>query len=328
MQIDKVAKVMVDLFLGLMLMVILFPFIVVISLLFEGIDRKLHARLQNRIGPPIIQPFYDFFKLFGKERVIPESASASIFTVAPVLAVICAILGAVIPFVSTLFRINFVGDLILVVYLLSMPSLMIMIGGSASGNPFGTIGYSRGITVLMSYEVPFVLSIGLISFKTGFSITSYNIIMAQESAGMPLAFSYFSMAFAAAAFLFCIPSAAGTLPFDLADAKTEIIHGSLIEYSGPYLALLKMSKSVVSFAMAFLSSTLFFHILFPSDSLVFGTLINLIVSLLIALLIMFITITLPRTIFARLKSGQVLKFYWSIPLVLVIIAVAFIIIGL
>lgn len=319
---------MLDTPLGIILLLTLCPLIILISLLFEGIDRKLYARLQKRIGPPIIQPFYDFFKLFGKEHIIPENASASIFTIAPILAVICAVIGAFIPFVSTLFRINFAGDLILVIYLLTMPSLMIMIGGASSGNPFATIGFSRTITMLMSYEVPFVLSIGLIAFKTGFSVTSYNIITAQEIAGMPLAFSHVSMAFAAAAFLFCIPIAVGVLPFDSAEAKTEIASGSLIEYSGPYLALMKLSKSVLAFAMSFLAATLFFNIYTLSSSHLLGPLSDLAANLPIALIIMLTTITLPRTLLARAKPRQILKFYWSIPLLLIILATVFNIMGL
>ena len=175
---------MLDTPIEIVVILALCPIIIVISLLFEGMDRKLHARLQNRIGPPIIQPFYDFFKLFGKERIIPENASSSIFTIAPILAFVGAVVGALIPFAATLLRVNFAGDLILVIYLLTMPSLMIMIGGAASGNPFARIGFSRAITMLLAYEVPFVLSIGLIAFKTGFSVTSYDIIVAQEMAGI------------------------------------------------------------------------------------------------------------------------------------------------
>lgn len=304
-----------------------FPFIILLSLFFEGIDRKLHARLQNRIGPPVIQPFYDFVKLFGKERIIPENASASIFTMAPVFAVICAILGALIPFISTVFRLNLVGDLILVIYLLAMPSLMIMIGGSASGNPFATLGFSRAITILMSYEVPFVLSIGLIFFKTELSVTTLSIIIAQESAGLPLAVSYISMTLAAAAFLLCIPIAAGVIPFDLSEAKTEIAHGSLVEYSGPYLALIKISKSVLAFALSFLAATLFFNLPTLINHQIIGPLVDLGITLLIAFMIMFATITLPRTIFARAKPRQTLKFYWTIPLMIVIIAAILNIVG-
>lgn len=318
---------MLDTLLQIAFIFALFPIIILLSLLFEGVDRKLHARLQNRIGPPIIQPFYDFFKLFGKERIVPENASASIFTIAPIFAVICAVLGALIPVIATLFRLDLVGDLILVIYLLAMPSLMMMIGGSASGNPFATIGFSRAITMLMSYEVPFILSIGLIFFKTELSVTTLSIIVAQETVGMPLVFSYVSMALAAATFLMCIPIAAGTLPFDLSEAKTEISHGSLVEYSGPYLALMKMSKSILAFALCFLAATLFFNLPAISSDPILGPLSDFALNLMVTSILMFVTVTLPRTMFARAKPKQTLKFYWTVPLITVIIATIFNIVG-
>jgi len=145
---------------------------------------------------------------------------------------------------------------------------------------------------------------------------------------MPLAFSYISMALAAAAFLLCIPIAVGVLPFDLYEAKTEIASGSLIEYSGPYLALMKVAKTVLAFAMSFLAATLFFNIYTLSSYHFLGPVSNLAANLLVALLIMFLTITLPRTIFARVKPRQALKFYWSIPILLVILATVFNILGM
>jgi len=173
-----------------------------------------------------------------------------------------------------------------------------------------------------------VLSIGLIAFKTGFSVTSYNIILAQEAAGIPLAFSHISMALAAAAFLFCIPIAVGVLPFDLSEAKTEIASGSLIEYSGPYLALMKMSKSILAFAMSFLAATLFFNVFTLSSGSSLGPISDVGANLIVALIIMFLTITLPRTVLARAKPTQTLKFYWTVPLLLVILATVFNVMGL
>ncbi|WGM88737.1 MAG: NADH-quinone oxidoreductase subunit H [Candidatus Bathyarchaeota archaeon] len=319
----------VDLAITVILIVVSFPLIVAISLIFAGIDRKLHARMQNRIGPPLLQPFYDLIKLFGKERIIPNNAISSIFTIAPIIAVVCSVLGAMIPFLSILLRVNFMGDLILVLYLLAMPSLMIMFGGSSSGNPFGTLGFSRAVVMLMSYEVPMIISIGFVSFKTGFSVTSYDILVAQETAGMPLAFSNLSIAFAAATFIFCIPAAVGVVPFDISEAKTEIVHGTLIEYGGPYLALMKLAKSVLAFSLTFLSTMLFLY--FPAYFNGFpdyNTWFNLFVSLLIALLVMFFTVTLPRTLFARLKIGQAFKLYWAIPIILLTLSAVSLIMGL
>lgn len=306
-----------------------FPIVVFLSLLFEGIDRKLHARMQNRIGPPIIQPFYDLAKLFGKERIIPETATSSIFTTVPIIAVVCAVLGGVIPLITVLLRTSLVGDLILVLYLLAMPSLMIMLGGSSSGNPFGAIGFSRSVAMFMAYEVPLVVSVALITFKTGFSITCYDILLAQKSLGVPLAFAYPSMVFAAASFLLCITSAVGVVPFDIPEAKTEVVHGPLIEYTGPYLALMKLAKTTLAFTLSFLAATLFFYM--PVYFSSFGTYepwLSLGASFFVAFVIMLCTVTFPRTIFARLKIGQAFKFCWSIPMILVALSIMFMILGM
>lgn len=305
------------------------PIVVLLSLLFEGLDRKLHAKLQNRIGPPLIQPFYDIIKLFGKERIIPENAASPIFTTVPVIAAVCAVLGATIPLLSTLFRVNFFGDLILVLYLLAMPSLMIMLGGAASGNPFGILGFSRAVIMLISYEVLLIMAIGFVSLKTGFSLTCLSILIAQENAFTPLAFSHLSIALAAAVFLFCIPAAVGIVPFDLSEAKTEIAHGVLIEYSGAYLALMKVAKSTIVFTLTFLSATLFFYLpAYFKGFLVNTPLLNFGASLLVSLLVMFCTVTLPRTIFARAKIKQAVKFYWAIVTTLVVLATVSLVIGI
>ncbi|KPV62297.1 MAG: F(420)H(2) dehydrogenase subunit H [Candidatus Bathyarchaeota archaeon BA1] len=306
-----------------------FPMIFFFSLLFEGIDRKLHARMQKRIGPPIIQPFYDFVKLFNKERIVPMTAASGIFTTITFIAAVCSILGAAIPLITVVIQTSIIGDLILILYLLAMPSLMMMVGGSSSGNPYGAIGFSRMMTMVIAYEVPLLTSIILISLKSGFSLTCYTIILAQVEMKSCFAFTYPSMAFAAATFLLCIPAGAGVVPFDIPEAKTEVIHGPFIEYGGPYLALMKLAKSALTFALIFLASTLFFFVPAllgsPISSEVWA---SLGVCLLVALIVMICTVTVPRTIFARLKIGQAFKFYWLIPLVLAILSVAFFLVGM
>lgn len=287
----------------------MFPAVFFISLLFSGIDRKLHARMQKRIGPPVIQPLYDFVKLMNKERIIPITASPGVFTSVTIFAAVCAILGAAVPMVNILTRISFIGDLILVFYLLAMSSILIMIGGSSSGNPFGAIGFSRKMTILIGYEVPLIISTVILSLKSGFSLAYYDIIQAQTRMGSCFAFASLSTAVAMISFMSCIPAGAGVVPFDISEAKTEVAHGPLIEYGGPYLALLKLAKDATSFALTFLGLTLFlfFPALFENTVLMDDWFI-LALCLGGTLIIMFFTVTLPRTIFARLKLGQAVKF--------------------
>jgi len=230
----------------IMILLLAFPVVFFLSLLFEGIDRKVHARMQKRIGPPIIQPFYDFIKLFNKERIVPVTASSGIFTAIPIIAAATSILGAAIPLASLIYKTDVGGDLILVLYLLAMSSVMVMVGGSSSGNPYGAIGFSRKMTMLIAYEVPMLISIMSVSLNCN-SLAYCDVVSAQIMAKLLLAFTRPSMAVAAATFLLCIPAAADAVPLDISEAKTEIIHGSLVEYGGPYLALIKLAKAASNF---------------------------------------------------------------------------------
>lgn len=306
-------------------LLLVFPIVFLLSILFDGIDRKVHARMQNRIGPPIVQPFYDFIKLFNKERIVPITASSEIFTLVPVIAAAASVLGASIPLSNLLTKTNVGGDLILTLYLLAMSSVMIMIGGSSSGNPYGAVGFSRKMTMLIAYEMPMLMSILSISLNL-FSLSYYDIVLTQIQIKSPLAFASPSMIAAAATFLLCIPAATDVVPFDISEAKTEIIHGSLVEYGGAYLAFVKLAKASSNFALTFLAASLFFYIPALFEGLwQWG---HLLLCLITAFVFMLVTITIPRTIFARVKIGQAFKFYLFIPLALAVLSLTLSILGL
>jgi len=306
-----------------------FPLVLVVSLLFEGIDRKIHARMQKRIGPPIIQPFYDLIKLFNKERIIPVTASTRVFEIMPMIAAAASILGASILLSNTLSGLGMIGDLILVMYLLAMSSIALMVGGLASGNPYAAIGFSRKMSMMIAYEIPMFIAIISVAFGPPAVLTIDRVIKFQISTRLPLAVSSLSMASAAATLLLCIPAAASVVPFDIPEAKTEIIYGFLIEYGGPYLALAKIAKAVSNFTLTLLVSVVFLYIpsLLGEEALI-NLGISLSICLAVSLLIMFATITVPRTIFARLKIGQAFKFYWMLPLALSILSIILSVIGL
>ena len=310
-------------------LILVFPMVFFLSLFFEGVDRKIHSRLQQRVGPPILQPFYDFFKLIHKEIIIPETASRRFFTLMPIAATAVSFLIASIPIMSLIEGVPIAGDLILIMYLFAMVSVFIMIGGTASGNPFGGISFSRKMVMMLGYEVPLILAIISIAFAPSNSLTFLDVIATQKTQRSVLAFMSLGKAFAAATFLICIPAAAEVTPFDIAEAKSEIVHGYLIEYSGVYLALIKLAKASLKFALCFLAATLFFFTpaLFE-EQLLFGNISAFLLSLLGALIVMVCTITIPRTLSARLKIGQALKFYWGIPLFFAVAALILSILGL
>ncbi len=293
------------------------PLLILVSLLAEGLDRKIYARMQGRIGPPILQPLYDLIKLAGKERIIPVTAKRNIFIIAPYIAFLFSISALVIPAVTLISNLNFTGDLILIAYMMVTVTLMYIIGGAVSGNPYSSIGMSRAIVMMLAYEIPLLACFIMVAVKSGLTLGLYNIIMVQIESRQPLAFIYPSIALTAAVFLLCTPAAAEVQPFDIPVAKTEIIHGPLTEYTGLYLALFKLAKSNQTLLLNILSVILFFYPVFtPLNS----NLLNLIIVLTIALIIRFFTVTIPRAVFARLRVTEALKLYWITASILILSA--------
>ena len=305
----------------------LFKFIVYPGFLFSGAmgllvswaDRKITARLQWRKGPPWYQNFVDIMKLFYKETLIPEGASKWIFFAMPLISMAGATL------VSTILLVTngspdsgFIGDLIVVVYLLIIPSMALMLGGFASGNPLASLGSSREMKLVLAYELPFLLALFAVILKTGYAIRLGQII-AWQGAHLPViasasgAISFFVM-------LFSIHAKLGFVPFDMAEAETEIISGPCIEYSGRALAMFKIAKAILFFALPVLLITLYFGgIKFTID----GIFWNILEYILILLLVIVIKNTNPRV-----RIDQAVRFFWRIPTVLAVLAVVLAYLGL
>ena len=146
-----------------------FVFLFSFSLFTEYLDRKIYARIQRRVGPPFLQPFADLVKLAAKEDVVPEKAEHFMFTAAPLVG-LAAIFAAFLylPIVTTSGLHSFNGDLIVVLYLLTIPTLALFLGGWYSGNVFGQKGGMRVASLLFSYEIPFFLSLLTPALITGF----------------------------------------------------------------------------------------------------------------------------------------------------------------
>ncbi|HSL87163.1 MAG TPA: complex I subunit 1 family protein [Bacteroidales bacterium] len=235
----------------------LFYFFIFPGLLFAAVtgaflswfDRKITARVQFRKGPPLLQPFYDFFKLLlVKETILPRYGSPVIFLLAPVFAVFGATMAGVF-ILLPLFNITtgFRGDVLVIFYLLTIPSLSYIIGSLASGNPLASVGASREIKLILSYELTFLLVIAGVIMKSGQQFDLYSIIHAQQS-GSPFIGSI-SGVFLFIAGLFCLQAKLGLVPFDMAEAETEITEGMFIDYSGPAFALIKLTKYIMLFIL-------------------------------------------------------------------------------
>jgi len=228
----------------------------VMGFVVSWIDRKVTARVQYRVGPPFLQPVIDLIKLLGKETTIPRGCSKITFLLSPVIGLSSVVL------VSTLLWMNnlmpdktFIGDLIVVIYLLTIPSLSMMMGGFASRNPLASLGASREMKLILSYELPFILAVLVPVIQSGFSIRLGEILSFQAQHGAVI--GSWSGILAFIVIMMCVQAKLGLVPFDLAEAETELAGGILIEYSGPVLALFKLMKNMLLFVLPFFVMMIF-----------------------------------------------------------------------
>ena len=115
--------------------ILIFPgflFCFLVGMLLCGIDRKLVARMQKRVGPPILQPMYDFFKLCGKETIVPAAASKTTFMAAPLIGLAALVVIQLFIPVFGFTAFSGVADIIVILYLLLIPAMSSMLGGAAS----------------------------------------------------------------------------------------------------------------------------------------------------------------------------------------------------
>src|SRR5512146_2011720 len=152
--------------LTIVLAVLLFPgglFAVLVGLALKGVDRRFAARLQRRVGPPLLQPLYDLIKLARKRTMVPDIASERVFLGAPLIGVVAMLLAVALVPIPGIYSPNpMLGDLLVLVYLLAVPAVVLMLAGSASGSPFGAIGFSREMALMLAYEGPIVLVVAAV----------------------------------------------------------------------------------------------------------------------------------------------------------------------
>lgn len=289
-----------------------------IGLLFTWIHRKLGAKMQWRIGPPFYQPWADVIKLLSKETIVPATAHRTTFLLAPPLAVSSAILAFLImPFIVPS-PFSFVGDVIVVLYLMAMPAIAAMIGGSASGNPYAAIGVQREMTLIFSYELPLIMAALVPILKTG-SLLFDDIIAYQLSHG-PFIFSVSGfLAFVVS--IMVMQAKLALPPFDIPEAKTEIIAGPYTEYSGASLALFKLAHAVMLFVIPCFIANMFLGGLVIgslSDPAMFVTDVILII---IKLLVLVIIAALIRFFNPRIRPDQAFGMFWKSVTIIAVIAV-------
>lgn len=299
---------------------------IVIGLWYKGLDRKLAARMQSRVGPPLRQPFIDIKKLLLKETVVPDQAVGWLFNIAPVFGLGGTVtlllylpLGDLAPVLSGF------GDLILVLYLLTVPALAMVLGGFASSSPYAIVGAQREMVMMISYELPLATTVVTIAWKLNnlaartaeiaqpiqaFSfqaISNYPLWGYLDPIGL-LGFSILLLVM-----LIVTPIELSKIPFDIPEAETEIAEGLMTEYSGRNLALFYLTDAIKTVALATLIIAIFFpyslgSILGLTGAL--GSFVTVLFFMIKLFVVILFSVTIIRVAAARFKVDQVVYTFW------------------
>jgi NADH-quinone oxidoreductase subunit H len=278
-----------------------FLFLCVFGWAVEFYDRKLYARLQNRIGPPWFQPFADFVKLISKEEIIPTEANPTMFKLMPVLA-LTAVLTAYlhVPIWGTKPLVSFEGSAIVVVYLLTLPTLAFFLAGWHSTSLFSAIGAVRTLTQLFAYEVPLLLVV----LAPALPAHTWSLgKMAAFYDERPLLALPNIVGFCVA--LFALQGKLERVPFDIPEAETEIVGGTFTEYSGRLLGLFRLAIDMETVVGASLVAAVFLPF-----GLGLGPVPAFVLSIVKVLFVVFL-LALLRTVTARLRIEQMVTFCWK-----------------
>ena len=285
--------------------ILIFPgflFLSIFGLAAEFLDRKFHARLQNRVGPPWFQPLADFIKLSAKEEIIPDEANPSMFKMMPILAITATITASFyIPLWSAKPLLAFSGDLIVVLYLLTIPTLTFFLGGWYSTSLYSKIGAVRALTQLFAYEVPLLMSIMAPALlANSWSLSEISKFYAQH----PVCWFFNLLGFAIS--MVSLLGKLEKVPFDIPEAETEIVGGTFTEYGGKLLGLFRLGIDIE----AIVGSALLAAVFLP-----FGLGLSPLAGFFLFILkvmVIICTLSVLRTIFARMRIDQMISFCWKI----------------
>ncbi len=263
----------------------------IIGGLLFGIDRRITARLQGRFGPPILQPFYDFFKLLGKES-IAVSKMQFVWIYAYLILMIASLICLVLQ-----------SDFLVFVFLLGFAGVSLVLGGFSTKSPYSHFGANRELLQILSYEpVLLLLAIGIYAQNGTFLVST--ILSHQE----PLLLSLWPLFIAV---LYVLTIKMRKSPFDIATshhAHQEIVKGITTEYSGPFLALYHLAE--------------WYEIVLVLGIIVLFWVNPIWIGILIALAAFLLELVVDN-ITARMTARWMVRLSWSVGLILGILNIAY-----
>jgi NADH-quinone oxidoreductase subunit H len=285
-------------------------FLFVYSTFVEWVDRKLYAKFQNRMGPMhtgshgILQPIADFVKLMAKEDIVPDRADKWLFNSVPVLALASVLAsGLLLPvwhFTKGLeSATSFQGDIIVIAYLLSLPTFAYFLAGWSSTSMYSVIGGVRVLTLLFAYEVPMFLAILSPAVLAG-SWRMAEIAAYFQAHPWQMLINVFAFAVGVVA----LQAKLERVPFDIPHAETEVVGGAFTEYSGRKLAMFRLLADVQMVVGAGMLAALFMGG-FP------GGLIPGLIWFIIKTLVVVFILSAMRSVTARIRIDQMVSFSWQ-----------------
>jgi formate hydrogenlyase subunit 4 len=291
---------------------------IVAGLVLLGIDRKLAAHMQARIGPPLRQPFIDFRKLMIKESVVPANAIPWMFNLAPVVALISSLIILLyIPIGSIPSPLGAFGDFVLVMYLLTVPALAMVAGGFASGSPYATVGAQREMVTMIAYEFPLAIVVVAIAWRLAAAgipdAFSLGTIAANPVWGVVGPLGLLGLLLLLIVLAVISPAELSRIPFDSQEAETELAGGLLVEYSGRNLAMFYLAQGVKTLVMGAIAVAVFLpwnissFVAMPYGVAQFVDIIFFFVKV---ILVMFFSVSLVRVAMARFRINQIVSLYW------------------
>jgi len=290
-----------------------FLFLLAFTLFCDWFERKIMARMQNRMGPSytgpfgILQPIADYIKLLTKEDIIPHHARQFLFTLTPIVSFSIFMLSIFcfpIDGVNVFSDYGFEGDLLFVLALVTFAHFVLFLSGWSSSNPYSGIGAVRIVAQFIGYDIPLIIS----TLGPAFLAGSLSLAKIASSQTVPFALL---TPWTFILFLVSLQAELEEDPFDVPHAETEIVAGYGTEFSGRKLAFIRLSKDTQIVFGAALATTLFLGgpygpVLFDPPGLWFTIYFVLKVLLVIALL------EFVEAICARLRIDHVIRGNWRI----------------
>jgi len=272
--------------------------VLLVAPLAQGILRRITARIQSRQGPPLLQPYFDLLKLLGKEDLESGEAPvmqrfAAYLSLAAMLTVACLVpMGFAAP-------LNAAGDVILLIYLLSLCGICTLLAGLAAGSTYSLVGISREMMCMITLEPLFAIALLVGAVHSGsFRLDSVLRGSVYTAAGLP-----WSGVLMLAVMLLSFQAFVQRVPFDISEAETELMEGPLVEYSGPKLALFKYAQMAKLIIYSALFVTLFVPwgsgLIFPLGWLLFW----------IKVFVLVLLVTVVAATHARYRIDQAIRFF-------------------